>query len=116
MAAFSTGEEDARITSDWADWACRTVEGGCGSNVAWEDSTSPSSLRFPASENSGVDLIPVSTPERLGVGTPGMVKPEVEMIDRMMSRPLGGFRDAEADGEAEAEAAAATDRLASLAL
>ena len=92
-------------TSGWAGWACRAVGGSCGTSVAWEDSLS--SLRFPASENSGVDLIPVSTPERLGVGTPGMVKPEVEMMDLMMSRPVGGIKDVEADdGEGEGVAAA----------
>ena len=64
-------------------------------------------------------MIPVSTPERLGVGTPGMLKPEVGMIDLMMSRPVGGVEDAEADdgeGEAEGPAAAAMDLLASFAL
>ena len=92
------GDEDATAASDWV---CLAVECGCGINVAWE--STPSSLRFPASEKSGVDLIPVSTPERLGVGTPGMLKPEVEMIDRMMSRPLGGVEDAEADDDGEGD-------------
>ena len=87
---------------------------GWGSNVACEGS--PSSLRFPASEKSGVDLMPVSTPERLGVGTPGMVKPEVEMIDLMMSLPLGGDEDAEEGaGEGAAATAATADGTVSLA-
>ena len=59
--------------------------------------------------------MPVSTPERLGVGTPGMVKPEVEMIDLMMSLPLGGDEDAEAeDGAGEGAAADGTASLAAL--
>ena len=62
--------------------------------------------------------MPVSTPERLGVGTPGMVKPEVEIIDLMMSLPLGGDEDTEAEdgaGEGAAAAAATADGEASLA-
>ena len=39
--------------------------------------------RTPGREKRGGGLMPVSTPERLGVGMPGMLPPLVEIRDRM---------------------------------
>ena len=51
------------------------------------------SMRFPGSENKGIDFIPVRTPERLGVGIPGMLKGVVDIW--MGGGPLEVVEDAE---------------------
>ena len=44
---------------------------------------------FPGKEKSGVDLIPAKTPDRLGVGIPGMLKVSAE--DKIVCSASGGF-------------------------